>query len=203
MNFLKKLFNLKPKGYYLTILLNDKITPISRGYLYENPLDEKLKALNFGEVTGGGTYLEDKAVKGPDEVNSVDIEIFITSKIGKNDVIMTIIQFLESIGVPKGSKIEKGPNHNEVQFGNLEGMAVYLDGVNLSKEVYKNSDPNILEENIKKLCNIKSDVVRSWQGNSESAIYFYSDSFNKMSEAIKHLVETRPDFVNSRIVQIA
>jgi len=203
MNFLRKLFNRTPKGYFLIILINDKIMPINRGYLYEDPLDEKLKALNFGEVTGGGTYLEDVAVKGPDEVNSVDLEVFITSKTEKSEVIGTIIQFLESIGVPKGSKIESGPNQNEVQFGNLEGMAVYFDGINLSDEVYMNLDLNILEEDIKKLCNIKTDVVRSWQGNSESAMYFYATSFNKMSQSIKHLVDTRPDFENSRIVQIA
>jgi hypothetical protein len=58
------------KRIYLTALVNDRIMPIGRGDVYEDPLDEFLKAKGYGNVTGGGTLQE---LNG--EIKYCDLEI--------------------------------------------------------------------------------------------------------------------------------
>lgn len=41
---------------FIVATLNDKIMPIDRGDIYEDPLDEFLSKNNWGEISGGGTY---------------------------------------------------------------------------------------------------------------------------------------------------
>jgi hypothetical protein len=80
---------------------------------------------------------------------------------------------------------------------------VYLDGVNLSDEVYRNSDPTTLATDIRQLANIKSDEQRYWEGNTETALYFYGDSFEIMKSSIINLINTHPECENARIQKIA
>ena len=61
--FLTTLFKKKsdpeePVGNFIVAQLNEKVGPIDRGLVYEDPLDEFLKEKQYGEVTGGGTLLE-------------------------------------------------------------------------------------------------------------------------------------------------
>ena len=58
---LKKIIsNLFPKkkieqeSNFIVVQLNEKVMPIDRGIVYEDPIDEFLKERNWGEVTGGG-----------------------------------------------------------------------------------------------------------------------------------------------------
>jgi DNA-binding Lrp family transcriptional regulator len=177
--------------------LNDKIMPIDRGDVYEDPLDEFLKVKYYGEVSGGGTL---QALNG--EIEYCDVEIHLVDTLSKQAV-AEIIDKLEMLGAPKGSKLIIEETGEEVPFGKLEGMAVYLDGVNLSAEVYKNSDTEAIAETIKTLIGIKTDVLRYWQGNTETAIYFYGNSFEDMKNAIAELIATHPECENARVVQIA
>ncbi|RXG11448.1 hypothetical protein DSM03_11162 [Leeuwenhoekiella aestuarii] len=58
MNFIKKLFGKRKKDNvrnFILATLNDKIMPLDRGEIDEDPLEEFLKANGIGEVTGGGT----------------------------------------------------------------------------------------------------------------------------------------------------
>ena len=55
---------------YIIAQLNDKIMPIARGEVYEDPLDEFLKLKWYGEVSGGGT-LQSKS----GEIEYCDVEI--------------------------------------------------------------------------------------------------------------------------------
>ena len=80
---------------------------------------------------------------------------------------------------------------------------MYLDGINLSDEVYKNSDSEALAEEIRRLANIKSDVVRYWNGNTETGLYFYGDSFEGIKNSISDFLSTTPDCEGCRIVQVA
>lgn len=199
-NLLAGIFSKKPapvQDKYVVAQLNDKIMPIDRGDVYEDPLDEFLKVKYYGEVSGGGTL---QAVSG--EVEYCDVEIKLVDTLSKQAV-EEIISKLESLGAPKGSKLIIEETGEEVLFGKLEGMAVYLDGVNLSDEVYKNSDTAAIAEIIDALIGIRTDVLRHWQGNTETAIYFYGNSFEDMKNAISDLIVTHPECKNARVVQIA
>ena len=80
---------------------------------------------------------------------------------------------------------------------------MYLDGINLSEEVYKNSDSEALAADIRKLANIKSDVIRYSEGNTETGLYFYGESFEEMKNSISGYISTTPDCEGCRIVQVA
>ncbi|TSJ38626.1 hypothetical protein FO440_19120 [Mucilaginibacter corticis] len=182
---------------YLIAQLNDKVMPIDRGEIYEDPLDSFLKLNFYGEVTGGGTQLTVN-----NEIAYCDVEI----KLNKEPtglIISDIIRKIENLGAPKGSKLIIEKTGEKIPFGKLEGLAIYLDGINLSDEVYKNSDTEALALNIRKLIGINDDIIRYSQGNTETALYFYSTSFEDMKSKISNFIATEPECENSRIVQIA
>ncbi|HET9277624.1 MAG TPA: hypothetical protein VFN95_05545 [Flavitalea sp.] len=45
----------EPVRNFIIAQLNEKVMPIDRGLVYEDPIDEFLKVNQYGEVTGGGT----------------------------------------------------------------------------------------------------------------------------------------------------
>lgn len=185
-------------GNYIVATLNDKIMPMARGDVYEDPLDEFLKKMNYGEVTGGGTLQQETG-----EIEYCDIEICLNSDQIDQEIIKQIIKKLEELGAPKGSTLLIEKTEEKIPFGVNEGLAIYLDGINLPDEVYKNSDSEAIAVEICKLTNIKSEVLRYWNGNTETALYFYDHSFEKMHQSIENFVKTNPECENARIVQIA
>ena len=200
-NIWNKLFNkddVSQSYTYIVAQINDKVMPIDRGEIYEDPLDEFLKQKNYGEVSGGGTLLSKI-----NEIEYCDVEIKLRGNEIDNQIINEIIAKLEEWGAPKGSKIKIENTGEEVGFGKLEGLAIYLDDVNLSNEVYKNSDAEAINSEIKELAKIKTDFIRYWHGNAESGLYFYGKSFNEMNNAIKNYIKSNPECENCRIVQIA
>lgn len=198
---LAKIFNSKdgpPPDIYIVAQLNDKLMPIDRGDVYEDPLDEFLKQKWYGEVSGGGTLLSKS-----NEIEYCDVEIKLREKEINREALAEIINKLEELGAPKGSKLILESTGEKIEFGKLQGLALYLDGVNLPDEVYKNSNPDALFAEIMALFKIETDVVRYWHGNTESGMYFYGQSFAGMKAAIADLVNSNPECENARIVQIA
>jgi hypothetical protein len=185
-------------GNYIVATLNDKIMPMARGDVYEDPLDEFLKKMNYGEVTGGGTLQQETG-----EIEYCDIEICLNSDQIDLEIIKQVINKLEELGAPKGSTLLIEKTGEKIPFGVNEGLGIYLDGINPSEEVYKNSDSEAIALEICRLTNINSEVLRYWNGNTETALYFYDHSFEKMYQSIESFVKTNPECENSRIVQIA
>lgn len=199
-NLLSKLFSKQAqpsKDNYIVAQLNDKIKPIDRGEVYGDPLDGLLKQKFYGEVSGGGTLLELN-----NEVSYCDVEICLNVN-PSTEMINEIISKLESLGAPKGSKLIIEITGETIPFGKLEGLAIYLDGVNLSDEVYKNSDTEAIDQKIKDLTGNTSGIIRYWQGNTETGLYYYGKSFSDMNASIADFVNTDPECENARIVQIA
>jgi hypothetical protein len=198
---LGRLFNKKAepqRDKYIISQLNDKLMPIDRGNVYEDPLNELLKQKLYGEVSGGGTLLSKS-----NEIEYCDVEIKLREEELNRDAIAEIIDKLEELGAPKGSKLIIESTGAKIEFGKLEGLALYLDGVNLPDEVYKNSNPNTLIAEIMTILKMETEVIRYWHGNTESAMYFYGLSFAGMKTAIADLVNSNPECENARIVQIA
>lgn len=204
MNIFKKIFGLKNdsedlnQGNYVVTTLNDKIMPIDRGDIYEDPLDEFLRNEGIGEVTGGGTMQYESG-----EIEFCDVEILLYSENVNQNEINVILNKLEKLGAPKGSKLTIEKTGEIIEFGKLEGLAIYLDGINLSDEVYKNSDSEALAQEIFRLSGIKESIVRYWQGNTETGLYFYAESFEDIYNAIIDMVNSHPECENSRIERVA
>ena len=78
-----------------------------------------------------------------------------------------------------------------------------MDGVNLPENVYKECDSNYVVSEIFRLTGCNDDIIRFWEGDTETAIYFYGESFDNMKRDIFEFVNTYPLCKCARIVQIA
>ena len=204
MEFLKRLFSSQKSEdkhantNFIVATINDKVMPIDRGELYEDPLDEFIQTKGIGSVTGGGTMS-----LATHEIDYCDVEILMKSDKITDEQIELIITKLEELGAPKGSKLTIEKTKKTFKFGRKEGLAIYLDGKTLSPEVYKTSDVNVVVSEIQQLTGDTSEIIRYWEGGEETALYFYSDSFSKMKEAIAGFVADYPLCKGARIERIA
>ncbi|MFV0341826.1 MAG: hypothetical protein ACK5JH_02890 [Anaerocolumna sp.] len=195
----KRLFTRnKVTGELIMVRINDKIMPIDRGEIYEDPLDEFLRSNKYGEVTGGGTMQLESG-----EIEFCDLEVMISPNKDKELVINEIITLLESQGAPKGSLLSIEKTSDQILFGKREGLAIYLDGINLPTIVYEECDSNYVLHELGVLIGDSGTVQRHWQGETETALYFYGESFEKMNNAISEFIKTYPLCEGARVVQIA
>ncbi|ATW28516.1 hypothetical protein DCMF_10235 [Candidatus Formimonas warabiya] len=172
--------------------------PVDRGIHYEDPLEEFMRSNNYGTVTGGGTMQTQDG-----EIQFCDLEILIYDDQDVKAVTGAVVKKLEWLGAPKGSKIKIEETNEEISFGRKEGLAIYLDGVNLPEQIYKEYDVNFVLSELSRLVGYDGDIQRFWQGNTETALYFYGESFKNMSQAVSEFVSTYPLCKGARIVQIA
>ena len=164
----------------LTVELNAKLQPIHRGEMFEEPLENVLIQANVGEVLGGGTFMS-----ATGEIEKCDITLDV-----KDDWIAKVFAYLQRIKIiPKGSKIIC--KQEITPIGQAEGMAIYLNGTDLPAEVYRTNDINEL---ISKL----QDAL-----GTETALYFYGESYLKLYESVKHILEIHPLCKLSHVKQIA
>lgn len=183
---------------FIVITLNDKIQPLDRGYYYEDPLDEYLQNNQLGEIAGGGTMQSKDG-----DIEYVDIEIRIKNLGDSKNVADKVIEFFKTHNAPKNSKILIESTDEVIEFGNKEGIAVYLDGQNLEDEVYETCDSNFVVSEIKRLIGDESELIRFWEFPEKTALYFYGDSFLKMKEQIESFINEYPLCKNAEIKQIA
>ena len=186
----------------LTINLNAKLQPKHRHDL-EDVLQEMLQKLEIEiEITGGGTMQE---LSG--EIAFCDIEIRLVDNSDEN--IKKIIGVMESMLAPVGSHLifhPKGENSEvkKIPFGAHEGLGLYLNGKDLSDEIYKNYDVNFVYQEIERLLgDFKTGHIAShWEGE-ETALYLYGKSFDEMHTLIKPLLDKYPLCQKCRVVKIA
>lgn len=136
------------------------------------------------------------------EIEFIDVEMYLTQT---DKSIPFVIEQLESFGAPKGSKliIQEGEKNREIPFGKVEGIGVYLDGVNLPDEVYKTCDSNLVVEEFDKLLKGHGEVQSHWQGPTETALYIYGDDAELMKKLIAPYIATYPLCKGARVVTIA
>ncbi|MGF1879337.1 hypothetical protein L4D77_29280 [Photobacterium frigidiphilum] len=181
---------------FIVVNLNARIQPTHRGEIYEEPLDDVLSKSQSGEVSGGGSLLSSVG-----EVEYCDIEIQVPNS---DDAIIKFIKSsLEKIGVPKGSKIIVEATGSEIEFGDLEGLALYLNGTELDDEVYSSSDSNYVYSELERLIDGIGRVYSYWQGPTETALYLYGFSYDEMKSSIAELVDNYPLCQKCRIERIA
>lgn len=177
--------------------LNARVQPVDRGEYFEDPLDEVLKSSNIGEVTGGGTQLADE----PDGIEFCDVEIMAVDL--SEETIALVVETLEKLGAPKGSRLLLDGQDDEVPFGKLEGLGLFLNGTDLPAEVYAASDVNQIIAECERLMQGIGSFRGHWEGSKETALYFYGTTFTEMEAAISEFIVNDPGCALSRIVQIA
>ena len=186
-----------PQGTAVTAQLNHKLMPIDRGDRYEDPLNDELAKHGFGETDGGGTMMSKTK-----EIEFIDVELSLTQT---EKSIPFVIERLESYGAPKGSKliVRDGDKRTEIPFGKVEGIGVYLDGINLPDEVYKTSDVNVVIAELDKLLLGHGSYQCFWRGPTETALYIYGDDAELMKKLIEPFLAIYPLCRGARVVTIA
>ena len=178
---------------FYTLQLDAKLQPFDRHAL-EDIIDEFLSKEDLGETSGGGTLLSKEG-----EIEYCDIEISLNDTA---NAVEKLLQKLEDIGIPKGSKLYNENFSQEI--GSLEGLGLYVNGTDLPKEVYETSDINVVFDTV---CEILKDVLvltSYHEGSKDTALYFYiKGNFAEAKEQIKDFITTYPLCEKSRIVQIA
>ena len=181
---------------FIVAHLNARIQPLHRGEFFEDPLNEELERASLGEVTGGGTLQMQSG-----EIDSCDIEIEVTNT--SRETATRIIEILERLRAPKGSKLIVEADGSELPFGVAEGMAVYLNGTELPDEVYKECDSNFVLDEFNRLLGEVGKVLSWWQGPTETAFYLYGASFAEMKARVAEFIDSYPLCQKCRIEQVA
>jgi hypothetical protein len=185
------------EGEVVTARLNARVQPIDRGEYFEDPLDEALKALSLGAVTGGGTQLAEE----PAGIAFCDLEIVVES--ASETTLQAIIARLEQLGAPKGSKLIIEATGAEIPFGSHEGLAVFLNGADLPDDVYQSCDINHVISELDRLMGAAGKFKGYWEGSKETGLYCYGPSFADMKTAIEPLLSAYPLCRKARVEQIA
>lgn len=178
----------------VTAQMNARLQPMHRGH-FEDPLHDALEQRGIGEVTGGGTQLADE----PAGIAYCDIEIYLADD--AQTTIDAVIGELNRLGAPKGSKLML--NGRQIPFGVHEGLAVFLNGMDLPDEIYKTSDVNHVIEECERLMAGGGKMLSFWEGSKDTGLYFYGPSFAQMKAAIAAFLESYPLCQKCRVEQIA
>ena len=174
-------------SFYLTLYLNARFQPMHRHDL-EDALDELLEKTDIGYVDGGGT-----AMFPSGEVKSCDIELALNDMDEKT--VAELETIIDELGVPKGSALlwlADDGEKMERPVGRLEGMAVCLNGSELPPEVYESCDINYVIEQLNSRMEGIGQLYSWWEGPQSTALYFYGQSYEKMSAAIRDFIAEYP-----------
>ena len=181
----------------IKVFINARIKPIDRGELYADPLINKLEELELGKVVEEGSNLSDEG-----EIVSCELHLEVHTL--SEETISVIKDVLESgLGVPKGSKLIIKSTQEEIEIGRASGLALYLNGSDLSEEIYESCDINVVFEEINKLISKIGFIHSYWESSSEIALYLYGFSFEELNKKIENFISTYPLCQKCRVVQIA
>lgn len=176
----------------IRIELNAKLQPIHRVEIFEEKLEKALVDADAGELLGGGTLQLNTG-----EIKSCDIELNV-----KEDWFDKVLDFIKQIRIiPKGSKLIC--DEGTIQIGYVEGMAIYLNGVELPAEVYQSNDINELISRLNDAMKDRGVMYSWWEGRTETALYFYGKSFDEMRNSIQSVIDKHPLCKMCRIERIA
>ncbi len=170
--------------------LREHIEPMDRGSRYEDPVDAVLRERGLGQVTGGGSQLGESG-----ELEYADIELELANL---DDALSLVIDSLERAGAPVGSEI-LGDGGLIREFGTLQSVAVYLDGVSLPDDVYANLD---FDETIRTLTEAagESSYHGYWQGPEETGLFFFHTDAETLFDRLEPVLRSLPIGQNARVV---
>jgi hypothetical protein len=180
----------------MQVRINARLPSVQRGDRYEDPLAYWLEHQFPGShVTGGGTLLSSE---GEPLSCGIDAQV-----VGDHDEILDgVTAFLVEHGTPHGSSATiVGDGSRE--FGSTEGLALYLNGTDLSPEVYADNDVNTFFDLLHAHVTGTGALHAFWEGPHTTAVYLYGASADAMRAAIAPLLETHPLAQSCRLEQIA
>jgi transposase InsO family protein len=177
-----------------SVTLREHVEPIDRGDRYEDPVFAALaKAKLGGQGDGGGTLCSKDG-----EIEEADFDVVLRSP----EAAAIVTRTLESAGAAKGATLEYtiGKKTTKVRFGITEGIAIYLDGVNLPAAVYTKTSAQELLDKLTEALGEDADFRGSWQGPRETALYMYGLDAEALFEKMRPVLTSYPLCKNARVV---
>ncbi len=168
--------------------LNAKILPIHRESI-EDFISEHIEENNLGIIDGGGSMVDTNG-----EILFCDIGI----ECDKNNEHI-IIEFLNKLAFPKGSKIKL--DDKVIPIGNLDGLGFYFSN-ELDEKVSKKYDINEVVQKFDELLGEEVRIFSYMQNKNLTALYYYGYSFEQMKEAISEFASSHPLCQKSKILPI-
>lgn len=189
----------------VTITLNDRLDDEDLNELYKAPLAEALRLAELGRVRRAHVVRAEGAEHGEPLSAVLELEVI---KAGPQQV-SGLTTLLTEYGAPRGSSITvHTPDASAEEaavsspVGALEGLALYLDGVNLSRDAYKTYSLGDVWEAVDEALGETGAVHGSWSGPEESALYLFGESYEALAASISPLLARHPMCRNARHVPI-
>ncbi len=182
-------------AYYITARIWEPVHPMDRRRRYESPLFVALNQRGCGSLIGVSSCMSREL-----EVEYVDIDMDLDDLEGALELVKGV---LVKAGAPACSEFRLAGDGGEeiIGFGKVEGLAVYLDGVNLPDDVYELCNINELADLIKdKLAAAGGEIRGSWVGPNETSIYMYGPNAEVMFAALEPIMSGYPLCRNARVV---
>jgi len=173
----------------------EAIQPIARGERYEDPLQAALEAGDLGEVSGGGSSIDEE--HGIDYVG-VDIDL------ASLESMELVRRVLEQAGAPKGSELqfEQDGEPHVIPFGVTERITIWLDGITLPDDVYERFSTDELADQIEAAIAIDptAEIRGSWKGPRETSIYIHGFDGERLFQVIEPILLANPACENARVI---
>lgn len=177
--------------------LNARLRPMDRGERYEDALIDALNGSAIAAIVGGGSQL----LPGNEiEFCCIDIDIRNVQR-----AVPLITSTLADAGAPKGSFLsytDQNDKRHSIRFGATVGLAIYLNGTDLPKEVYAKSDFNYVISMIDELLEGFGSCQSYWHGPAETALYVYGSSQAKMRRVLRGFLADYPLCSKARLVDL-
>ena len=171
--------------------LNIRIGPLLRGEQFEDPLSEALEQNGLGQVTGGGTMMQQNR-----EIDYCGIDLDL---VHPETSVPFVCSFLTDRGAPRGSALQYTDSTKvqvETPFGALEGLGLYLTSTDVPAL-------KALRDTLGQSLHGHGAMLGAWQGETETAFYIYGRSSDELRGLIAELVREHPLGQGSRIETIA
>ena len=169
----------------------EHIEPIDRGARYEDTLQAVLDQKKAGQVTGGGSQLNEDG-----GIAFADVEIELANL---DDALGIVSQALEKSGAPQGSQLIDEQGGVLREFGTHQCLAIFLDGVSLPDEVYADLDFDAVVSEIGAAAG--PDSFHGFtQGNEETGLYFFGSNADDMFARVEPVLRGLPIGQNARVV---
>ena len=172
--------------------LYEHLEPIDRGNRYEDPLQARLEESKLGQVTGGGTQLNEDG-----GIAYADVEIELANLDG---AVQAVAEALEAAGAPQGSELIHAEDAKVLrEFGRQQCLAIFLDGTSLPHEVYADLDFDAVVGEIGTAAGDNS-FRGFFQRDDETGLFFYGEDAEAMFAAVEPILRRLPIGQNARVV---
>ena len=172
--------------------VHEYIEPIDRGARYEDPLQTVLEQRGLGQVTGGGSQLNETG-----GIDYADVEIEVANL---DDALRVVTGALEEAGAPERSElIDAASGRVLTEFGKQQCLAVFLDGTSLPNEVYEQLDFDAVVAELGAAAGPDSFHAFS-QGEEETGLFFFGPDAEAVFSRVEPVLRRLPIGQTARVV---